>query len=324
MKKNHTTISVKKAGIFLLMTLALVISACTPTAAAAEPTSTLAAEFTPVSFTDAVGNEVVITEQPDRIVSLAPSITESLYAIGAGDLMVGRTEYCDYPEEVAELPTIGGFSASSISTEAIIDLEPDVVIGGSIYQTEVVDALTTAGITAFILEPNSVQEIIDSLSLLGQITGDTAGADEVVVDMQSRISAVEDIVATISEDERVTVFYEVWNDPYMTTTDQTFIGELVNLAGGVNIFADLTEDYPSISAEEIIEKDPQVILGPSDHGDQLTVEMITTREGWGDLSAVANERIYIIDGNIVSRAGPRVVDALEAIAVSLYPDYFEE
>lgn len=336
MKKNSLRISIKGTSISILIALLLAISACVPVPAATEMAVQEAVEIptegstpvevaaAPVEFTDSVGQEVVIDELPDQLISLAPSITESIFAIGAGDMLTARTEYCDYPEEVLELPTIGGFSASTISTEAIINLEPDIVIGGSIYQTEIIDAMATAGITAFIIEPNSIEEIVDTLRLLGEVTGNPAGAEELIADMQSRISAVEDVVATIPADERVTVFYEVWNDPYMTTTDQTFIGELINLAGGVNIFADLEEDYPSISAEEIIEQDPQVILGPSDHGDQLTVEMITSREGWSDLSAVAGERIYIIDGNIVSRAGPRVVDALESIASSLYPDYFGE
>ena len=334
MKKLSSKISIKVPFIFILIALSLVLSACAPTTAELEvkeviesPTEASAVEemvVVPIEFTDSVGKQVSIDELPESIVSLAPSITESLFAIGAGDLVVARTDYCDYPEEALDLPTIGGFSSSTISAESIIALEPDMVIGGSIYQTEMTDALATAGIDAFIFEPNSIEEIIDTLVLLGEITGNPAGAEELVASMQERISAVEDVVAAIPEDERVTVFYEVWNEPYMTTTDQTFIGELINLAGGINIFAGLEEDYPSINAEEVIERDPRVILGPSNHSDQLTVEIIAERAGWSDLSAVVNERVYIIDGNIVSRAGPRVVDALEDIAQALYPDYFGE
>jgi len=245
-----------------------------------------------------------------------------LYAIGAGDLLVARTEYCDYPEEALALPTIGGFSSSTISVEAITDLEPDLVIGGSSYQADLIESLENAGIQVIILEPNSLAEIDESLETLGAITGHTQEAQALLEDMQARVDAVTEVVEDIPQEQRVTVFYEVWNDPYMTTTNQTFIGELINLAGGVNIFADLQEDYPAISSEEVIEKDPQVILGPSNHGDQLTSEAIAAREGWGGLSAVKNGRIAIIDGNIVSRAGPRVVDALEAIVQALYPDQF--
>ena len=339
MKKQQVLIPVNRAGTFLLIALALIMSACAPTAAVEEVQEVEEAEvpvkaeveteaeelpFAALTFTDAVGNEVVIDEMPASIVSLAPSITESLYAIGAGELVTGRTEYCNYPEEVLDVPVVGGFSASDISTETIVDIEPDLVIGGSTNQAELVDTLSGAGLTAFIQEPANVEEIMDAMELLGSVTGYIDGAAEAVADMQERIDSVSAVVAAIPEDERVTVFYEVWHDPYMTTSSQTFIGELIEMAGGINIFADLEEDYPTVSVEEIIESDPQIILGPSSHGDQLTVEMISSREGWSDLSAVQNERIYVIDGDIVSRAGPRVVDALEAFAQAMYPDYFGE
>jgi len=322
MKKHRTQVYLPQVGIILFISLLLFVSACTPAAIVVNEAPTITQVFEPLSFKDTVGKDVVISKQPERIISLAPSVTEWMYAIDAGDLMVGRTEFCNYPEEAIELPAIGGFSASSISIETIISLEPDLVIGGSIYQVEVVDSLNDAGINAFILEPNSIDEVFDTLILLGKVTDNLEHAEHVVENMRSRINAVQEIVATISQNECVTVFYKVWNDPYMTATNQTFIGELISLAGGVNIFGDIQEDYPAISAEEIIEKDPHVILGPSDHGDQLLVEVIAGRDGWENLSAVKNGRVYILDGDIVSRAGPRVVDALENIAQSLYPEFF--
>ena len=334
-----------KAGFFILITLALILSACAPTVTPTEPTPTEPEiveqvqpeptlipteepepepEFIPQEFTDSLDREIVVDTPPLRIVSLAPSVTESLFAIGAGDLVVGRTEYCDFPAEVETLPTIGGFASSSISVETIIDLEPDLVIGGSTYQAEIIEALESAGINAFIIQPASVEGIFDSLQLLGMVTDRQEGAEILVADMQSRIDAVAEVVSTIPEEERLTVFFEVWHEPLMTTTLQTFLGELIQIAGGINIFADIEEDYPAVSAEQILEANPDVILGPSSHGDQLTVEVISSREGWGDLTSVQNEAIYLIEGNIISRSGPRIVDALEAIADVLYPDYFGE
>jgi iron complex transport system substrate-binding protein len=335
MKKTHIFIPGPKTGTFLLMALALVLGACTPSTAPLEATAipeqtavivteVPAAEFIPVTFTDALGNEVTIDVNPERIISLAPSLTESLFAIGAGSQVVGRTEFCDYPAEALDIPVIGGFSSSTISVETIIDLEPDLVIGGSIYQSDVIDALTTAGIKAITLEPESVQEILDTLTLLGRITGNTDKAELTVTSMQDRLDTVEAIAAQIPEAERVSVFYEVWNDPYMSASNRTFIGELIEVAGGRNIFGDLEEDYPTISTEEVIEQDPQVIIGPSNHADQLSVDVISGREGWSGIAAVKNQRVYIIDGNIASRSGPRIVDALDAIAVVLYPNYFPE
>jgi iron complex transport system substrate-binding protein len=315
-----------KSSIFFLIVALMAFSACAPAVVtAAEPAEAAAAvpgEFAALKFTDSVGREVVIDAPPARIVSLAPSITESLYAIGAGDLLVGRTDFCDYPEETAALPSVGGFDASTISIETILALEPDLVIGGSIYQADLAETLAKAGIPVFIMEPRTVEEIMSSLQTLGKVTNHAAEANAVAADMQQRIDAVSKIVNTIPQDKRQTVFYEVWADPYMTTSNQTYIGELIGMAGGVNIFGDLKEDYPTISAEEIIARDPQVILGPSNHADQLTGDAIAGREGWSNIAAVKNQRVYIVDGNIVSRTGPRVVDALEDIAKYLYPDQF--
>ena len=340
MKPKSSLFPAHRAGFFILIAVALIFSACAPQATPTEalppepdpteiqPEPTLATtevpepEFVPQEFVDALGHEVLVDSPPLRIVSLAPSVTESLFAIGAGDLVIGRTEYCDFPEEAGGLPTIGGFSAKSISIEAILDLEPDLVIGGSTRQAEVIDAVQSAGINTFVVQPGNVEEINQVILLLGNVTDNQEGADAVVAEMNNRLNMVVEKVSTIPEDDRLTVFYEVWHEPLMTTTSQTFIGELIQFAGGINVFAEIEEDYPSISAEQIIEFDPDVILGPSSHGDQLTVEEISSREGWGNLVSVQNEAIYIIEGNVISRSGPRIMDALEIIAEFLYPDYF--
>lgn len=326
-------------AILLITTLAL--SACAPSATptqkpvqqtspteappepTAEPTAEPKSAFEPIELVGSLGNAITVETQPERIVSLAPSITEIIYAIGAGDLLVGRTDYDNYPEKVLDLPSVGGFAADSISIETIVSLEPDLVIGGSTLQGEVMDTLNESGIPGVTFERNSVEGIIDLMLLLGKATGRQESAEAAVTEIETRLSEVATVVETIPEEERVTIFYEVWHEPLMTTTNQTYIGELINLAGGANIFAALEETYPSVSAEMIIEANPDVILGPSSHGEQLTTEMISAREGWSEVAAVENERIYIIQGDIISRAGPRVVDALEAIAAALYPDYFE-
>jgi iron complex transport system substrate-binding protein len=278
----------------------------------------------PQTYTTVFGSEITIESRPERIISLAPSITEMLYAIGAGPQVVGRTDFDNYPPEVEELPSIGGFSASAMSIETILDLEPDLVIAGSVLQAEIVDALEESGITVYAVEPNTIQNILDRTLTLGEITGHVEEAQTVVADMSARVETVQAAVADIPEDERVTVFYEIWHEPLTTTSNETYIGELIELAGGINIFADAEGAYPTVSAEEIIARDPDVILGPSSHGDQLTPEMISERPGWQSLSAMQNERIYILDGDVISRAGPRVVDALEALAVDLYPERFSE
>ncbi len=210
-----------------------------------------------------------------------------------------------------------------MSMEVIIDLEPDFILGGSVWQADLIDTLNENGMPSLTFEPNSLDEIMDLMLLLGDATGHAADAASAVEQMKARVSVVASVVETIPQSERVTLFYEVWHEPLMTTTNRTFIGEIITLAGGENIFGDLEETYPAVSAEEIIAANPDVILGPTSHGDQLTAEVIAKREGWSELSAVQNNAIYLIDGDIISRAGPRVVDALEAVASALYPAYFE-
>jgi iron complex transport system substrate-binding protein len=141
--------------------------------------------------------------------------------------------------------------------------------------------------------------------------------------MQARIDAVTAAVSTVPADQRPTIFYEVWHEPLMSANGKTVVGELIDLAGGVNIFADLPDEYPTVSVEQVVEVDPQFIIGPSSHGDQMTAEVIGKREGWGNLSAVKNNAIHIVDGNIVSRASPRIVIALEEFAKILHPDLFK-
>ncbi|GAB4504945.1 MAG: ABC transporter substrate-binding protein [Anaerolineales bacterium] len=326
--------------LYTLLLLALLLPGCAPVAAPTVPAPTLesltaateppvaetaapAPLFEPVSFTDSLGNEILVTVPVQRIVSLAPSVTETLFAIGAGGQVVGRTDYCDYPAEVKNLPSIGGFSAESISIETIISLEPDLVIGGSVLQAEVVKALQDEGIQAFVSQPASLAEIQDAALLFGSLTGHTDEAAAVVDEMQARIDAVTSAVSSLPADQRPTVFYEVWHEPLMSANGKTFIGELIDLAGGVNIFADLPDEYPTVSVEQVVEADPQFIIGPSSHGDQMTAEVIGAREGWENLSAVKNKAIYIVDGDIVSRAGPRIVIALEEFAKILHPDLFQ-
>ncbi len=327
----------------LLLVLALTVAACGPATPAAEPATEAAAAAPtqapteapteaateaptaepteapaePIAFTDALGNEVALEGPAQRIVSLAPSVTETLFAIGAGDQVVGRTDFCNYPEAALDLPSVGGFS--TISLENILALEPDLVIGGSAYQADTIQALNEAGVPAFIVDPASLEEILDQVTLFGLVTGHEAEAEALAADMQARIEAVAAATEAIPPESRPTVFYEVWHEPLMTVSSGSFIGQVIETAGGVNIFADLPDAYPMISAEEVIAADPDFIIGPSSHADQLTAEVIAAREGWEALTAVQNGSIYIIDGDIISRPGPRIVDALEELAGVLQP-----
>lgn len=311
--------------IFVLLVLALSLTACAPIAPTAFPSeaATPTFEYTPppVAYIDALDRHITIATKPTRIVSLAPSVTEILFAIGAGPQMVGRTKFCNYPPEATSLPEIGGFSAKSISVEAILALEPDLVVAGSKSQREVVSALEGQGIKVFVLAPETLSDIEIGILMLGEITGNLQARD-VAESMQARITEVTTKIKTIPSEKRLRVFYEVWHEPLTTTTQSTFIGEVLMLAGAANIFGELEGTYPEVSAEQIFEMDPQAIVGPSSHSDQLSAQVISTRPGWDRLSAVKNGAVYIVDSEAISRAGPRIVDALEAIAAMLYPNLF--
>jgi len=293
-----------------------------PTATAV-PTKPAAAAY-PLTLKDDLGREVKLAQQPQRIVSLAPSITEILFAVGAGPQVVGVTKYCNYPPEAGQgREIVGGFSAKSLSVEKIIGLKPDLVFAGGATHKPVSEALEAAGLTVFNFDPKDFAGVYADILAAGALTGHAAQAEKVVADMKARVAKVTAVTAAIPPDQRVRVFYEVWDEPLMTAGPASFIGQVIELAAGVNIFADVKEQYPTVSAEAVVSRNPQVILGPSSHGEGLTAEKIAGRPGWKELAAVQAGRIVIIDGDIISRPGPRLVDALEAVARGLYPERFK-
>ena len=276
-----------------------------------------------MTLVDGLDREITLEKAPERIVSQSPSNTEVIYAAGAGNLVVGDTEYCDYPEEAKAITKVGGFSASTISIETIVSLNPDLVFAGDEDQQTVIDALEEAGVIVYSVKANTFEDVYANLELVGKLTGNEAVAAQVVDDMKTRIAVVQEKIATVPQDDRPTVFWEIWDEPLMTSGPNTFSAQLIEIAGGVNIFPDLTEDYPQISVEEVVSRNPDVIMGPDTHGDKLIADQLATRPGWEEITAVKDGRIYLIDGNTSSRPGPRLAAALEDIAASLYPDLFK-
>lgn len=332
---NAMTLTPVLIGLLAVVTLAACGPAAAPEPKAAvatatpvsftptsRPPATTSAGF-PVTLTDDLGRQVTISAPPQRIVSLVPSNTEILFAVGAGQQVVGVTEYCDYPPEAQTREKIGGFSAKTISVEKIVALEPDLVLSAGEIQQSVIEALEQAEIPVFALAPERLAGVYHNIETVGRLTGRETQAAEVVAEMQDRVAAVTEKSQQIPEDKRPAVFYEVWDEPLMTAGPTTFVGELIELAGGKNIFADVSEEYPQVSAETVIQRDPDVVLGPDTHGEELIAENIKARPGWENIRAVKEGRIYLVNGDIVSRSGPRLVDALEAIARTLHPDLFQ-
>jgi iron complex transport system substrate-binding protein len=272
-------------------------------------------------MTDTLGRQVTIKALPQRIISLAPSNTERLFAVGAWQAVVGVTTVDTYPPEVATIRKVGGFVPKSMSIETIVSLKPDLILAAGELQRPTIEALERLSLTVVAIEdPGSFDEVYAAITLVGRLTGHGQAARRVVEEIQAHMERVRQAVATLPQEKRLTVFYEVYDAPLMTVGRSTILGQLLEMAGGINIFADLGGRYPQVSAEEIVKRNPSCILGHTGHQLALTPAQIGQRPGWNHITAVKGNCIRLLNGDIVARPGPRLAEALEAITRALYPD----
>jgi iron complex transport system substrate-binding protein len=318
----------KKINLFLglLLIFSAALSACTPTAApaaaATEPATQAAAVF-PMTLTDGLNRKVTLNAPAKRIVSLAPSTTEMLYAIGAGSQMVGRDSFSDYPSDAAKLTDVGG-SSGNYSYETVKSLNPDLVIAAGINTADQVKALENLGLTVYyVANPVDFANLFDEMVTLGQLTGHENEAKTAVAALGQRVDAVKKTIAKASTTPLV--LYELdGTDPAKpwTTGPGNFMNLLISLAGGKNVGSDLTSSWAQISLEDLLVKNPDlIILGDSNYG--ITPQQVAARTGWASLNAVKNNRVFGFDDNLVSRMGPRMVDGLEALAKLIHPELFK-
>ncbi len=274
----------------------------------------------PGLITDDLGRMVFIEDIPQRILSLAPSVTEILFALGLGDKVVGVTDYCDYPEEAKAKPKVGA-PFPGFSLETIVDLEPQLVL--SVAGT-VLTQLENVGLTVVVLQPKDLSGVLRDIALVGGITGKEEEATALIDSMKERIVNIAVRAATVTE--KPTVFYEIdasWNEnnPW-TAGSNTFQGDLIDLAGGRNIAAGRSGWY-ELSMEEILDADPDLII-LEDYQFGVTPESVANRFTWKGLTAVKEGKVYpITDASLTSRQGPRIVDGLEEIARIIHPELFE-
>lgn len=300
----------KLLSIILLATL--VLTAC----------SSLSPASGNLTFTDGLGREVKLTRPAQRVVSMAPSNTEILFAIGAGNQVVGRDTLSDFPEEAKKLPDIGS-TFDALNTEQIVSLKSDLVLAAEINTPEQVKQLEDLGLTVYYLKnPLTLEEMYGNLDIVAQLTGHQKEAATLVDSLKKRVAAVDAKIAPISS--RFSVFYELdATDPAKpyTAGKGTFITQLIERAGGHNIAADL-DGYPQLSLEQVVAADPAfIILGDARYG--VSPETIAQRPGWENLSAVKNGKVLAFNDDLVSRPGPRLVDALEELAKLLRPELFQ-
>jgi iron complex transport system substrate-binding protein len=269
----------------------------------------------PVKITDGYGREIEIEKPAEKIISLAPSMTETIFALGAGDRLVGVTTYCNYPEEAKDIDQVGDFEGPNL--ESVIEKNPDVVVALAMGDDEK-SKLEDAGITVFLQDPQNLDEVFDNIKKIGTILGLQEEAESLTSNMNAK---KDSIVETVSNYDSKKVFYEVWSEPLMTAGPGSILDEMINLSNGENIAYDAESLYPEYSLELLIERNPEVYL-TADDGFK-TVEDIKNREGYENITAIKENNIYMLHPDIVSRTGPRIIEGLEMIAQAIHPEAFQ-
>jgi len=273
------------------------------------------------TYIDDIGRTVQIKSIPQRIISLSPSNTEMVYALGLQDRLVGVTSYDNYPPEAKNKPIVSDYS--TVDLEKIVNAKPDLVLADSIHKKDTIPALEKLGITVYTMNPKNTDEILNEIKVLGQITGKTQEADNMVSSLKNRIQAVTDKTAKITDSQKPRVLFVTWYDPIWTAGSDTMIQYLIDMAGGTNIAADLN-GYATITLESAIQRNPQVIIVMSSMGDQNTsLNYIKSNEQFSATDAVKNGRVYEIDADIFGRTTPRIVDGLETLMKLLHPELFK-
>jgi iron complex transport system substrate-binding protein len=276
-----------------------------------------------MQITDQLGRTVTLNGTPQRIISMAPANTEILFELGLSDKIVGVTSYCNYPAEALEKEQIGGFSTPDI--EKIIALEPDVVFAAPIHEATVIPQLENLGITVIALTPATIDETYNAIEMVGTVTGAQEAAESLIENMQSKISVVKTLASNLSDDERPNVFYIVWHEPLMTAGGDTLAGQLIELAGGKNIFANQS-DYTTVSLESVLDGEPQVIIAGTSMGSgaNAPLEWAQEESRLQGSEALIEGRVFSINTDLTGRFGPRIVDALYEMFRLIHPELATE
>ncbi len=302
--------------IFMSLVLLMTIIGCNPKK---EVQTTSQGDF-PVRIKDAANQEVTIKAKPKRIVSLSPSNTEILFALGLDEEIVGVTSYCDQPEKAKQKEKIG--NVKTTNTEKVVSLKPDLVVASASLNDQAVKALRELGITVLTVEPKNVEQIFDAIALIAKATGTQAKGGEVIEGMRDTLAVVSSKLSRLDPARKAKVFIEVGYDPLYTAGKNCFVDDLVKLAGGINVVSNL-EKYKQYSFEQLLAVNPQVILA-LDYYRMPENQKIEKRPGWGKIEAVKNGRLVVdIEANLLSRPGPRSADAVKAIAEAFYPELFK-
>jgi iron complex transport system substrate-binding protein len=269
-------------------------------------------------LTDEVGRRVQIPQEVDRVVSLAPNLTEIVFALGDGNHLAADTDFCDYPPEAVQKPHVGG--PVNPNLEEIVSLMPDLVLATkSINRRETVNALNHIGLPVFVTDPHSVEGMVASVEHLGSALGAEKSAATLAEDLRVRLA---DLGRRLAGAAPRRVLFVVWTDPLISVGRDTFIADAVRRAGGRSV-VETKAEWPHVSLEEIVRLQPEVLVFASSHaGDtQRDIDALRTRPGWRNLEAMRHGNIVVVS-DAINRPAPRMVDAIERLARALHPEAF--
>jgi len=269
---------------------------------------------------DQVGRTLVVPENPVRIIALAPSITEIIFDLAQERRLVGVTQYSTHPSEAESLPTVGSYVRLDI--EKIVALKPDLCLAIKDGNPKhIIDKIVSLGIPVYVIDPRNLLQIMDTITRLGSLLHAEQTAAELVSDMEKRIRKVQEQVKKGRHKPRV--FFQIDAEPLFSAGTNTFIHELIELAGGINTAAG-ENPYPRYSWEDILLLQPEIVVISSMAGGLSPEYLIRSWKQWNQLSAVNNDQVFVVDAELFDRPTPRLVDGLETIAAIIHPELFKD
>ncbi|HJJ55921.1 MAG TPA: ABC transporter substrate-binding protein [Methanocorpusculum sp.] len=305
-----------KKPLKYLIIISLLVSLCV-SSVYSEPAN----EWIPVTVTDDFNNTIKIDKEPLRIISLSPSNTEILFALGLGDRVVGVTTFCNYPEKVKSIDKIGGFEPQSIDIEKITTKKPDLILVSFGNGYDNVKKLKKQGFTVICLNPKNIQDTIKNIELIGKSTGRSSEAITVIESIKTKIDTVND---KLKNSIPVKTFYCCGVDPIFVAGKNTFIDDIITKSGANNCFKDVKR-WGTVDIERIITENPECIIVDSNmdaKNPDSILNYFYNESRLKDITAVKERKIYSINGDMINRAGPRIGDAVTTVATILHPEIF--
>jgi len=275
-----------------------------------------------LTATDDTGFTLHLLQPPQRIISLSPGNTEILFALGLGEKVMGVTTYCNEPQEALTKEKIG--NVTEIDLEKILTLQPDLILASSLTPDEAIVRLRELNLSVFILKSESIAQVIEDIQKVSILGGVESAGQALAQTLQEKMKQITDKTNSLTDTQKPVVFHIIWHDPIWTAGNHTFINEFITLAGGKNLAGDLN-GYSTVDIEEIIRRNPAIITVIESHGgsDQSQLyQFVTTDSRFQSMDAIKNQQVYLVDSDIVSRPGPRLITALEFFAQIIHPELF--